>query len=377
MKSYNHLFERYISEDNYRLAIRNATKHKGGKKRKYREARYYRDHPDDLMPKMLQYAENFHNDPHTPITIYDGLRRKQRKIIVPTMREQVVHHMVINILQPIFLRTMYEHSYGSIPGRGAHLAKRRIEKWIRTDKKGMKYCLKLDVRKFFDSIPHRILKDKLAALIHDKRFLSILITIVDATEGERGIPLGFYTSQWFANWYLEGLDHYIKEDLHAKHFVRYMDDMVIFGSSKRDLHRMLDRIQIYLEEQLGLSVKDNWQVYLFDYVKKDGTHVGRDLDFMGFRFYRDRTILRRSVMLKASRKARRICKKHRARTVHDARQMLSYLGWIDATDSYGMYRRRIKPYVNFQAMKRRVGNYQKRENRKEMLQCGTKTKTAT
>lgn len=369
MKSYNHLFEQYISEENYRLAVRNATKHKGGKRRKYRKAQYYRDNVDKLMPDMLEYARHFQNSPHTPKMIYDGLRRKQRAIVVPTMREQVVHHMVINVMKPIFMKSMYEHSYGSIPDRGAHLAKQRIEKWIRTDAKGMKYCLKLDIRKFFDSIPHDILKFKLSKLIHDYQFLQILYTIIDATPENRGIPLGFYTSQWFANWYLEDFDHFVKEELHAKYYVRYMDDMVIFGSNKRELHRMFDAIRIYLKDELDLTVKGNWQIFLFDYVRKDGSHVGRDLDFMGFRFYRDRTVLRRSVMLKATRKAKRVCKKKRTKTIHDARQMLSYLGWIDATDTYGMYKKRIKPYISFQAMKRRVSRHQKRENRR-LQKCG-------
>lgn len=374
MKSYNHLFEKYISDENYHLAVRNATKHKGGKKRKYRKARYIRDHAEELKPKILDYAANFENVRHTPKIIYDGIRRKQRSIIVPTMEEQVIHHMVINVLKPIFMRSMYEHSYGSIPGRGAHLAKATIEKWIRKDKKSMKYCLKMDIQKFFDSIPHDILKRKLSLLIHDEKFLQVLYTIIDVNETGKGIPLGFYTSQWLANWYLEDLDHYIKETLGAKYYVRYMDDMVIFGGNKRELHQMRAAIQNYLKEELGLTLKPNWQVFLFDYVRK-GKHIGRDLDFMGFRFFRDRTTLRRTIMLKATRKARRVCRKRRRKTLHDVRQMLSYLGWIDCTDTYAMYKKRIKPFVSFQALKRYAGRWQREENRRNDLLCGTPQKT--
>ena len=361
MRTYKYLMAEYLSEDNYRLAVKNATKHKGGKKKKFRIAQAYRDNADALCEVMTRLACNFENDPHKPKKIYDGVRRKERTIYVPSMREQIVHHMVINVLKPIFMKGMYEHSYGSIPDRGAHLAKKRIEKWIRNGGKDVKYCLKMDIKKYFESVPHDILKKKLAKIIKDSAFLKVLYEIVDAVPDGKGMPIGFYTSQWFANWYLTELDHYIKQELGAKYYVRYMDDMVIFGGNKRKLHQMRLKIAEYLCDNLGLELKDNWQVFLFDYVKEDGTRVGRDLDFMGFRFFRNKTILRKKLMYKATRKARRIAKKPR-KTVHDCRQMLSYLGWIDCTDTYDMYKKWIKPFVNFQNMKRLVSFYQRRIN---------------
>ena len=345
--------ERYLSEDNYYLAVHNATVHKGGKKRKYRKARYYRDHAEEFKDGILEYAEYFYNAEHDPKLIYDGIRRKQRTIIVPAMEEQIVHHMIVNILKPVFMRSMYAHSYGSIPGRGAHAAKRRVEGWIRDGGHSVDYCLKLDIRKYFDSIPHDILKAKLAGLIHDQKFLDVLYEVIEATGTDRGIPIGFYTSQWLANWYLTGLDHYIKEVLRVEHYIRYMDDMVIFGSDKQRLHQMKAEIEGYLEERLGLQLKGNWQVFLFS--TPDGR--GRDLDFMGFRFFRGRTTLRKSIMLKATRKARKICGKWR-KDIHDCRQMLSYLGWLRCTDTYGMYRKRIKPFVSFRNLRRYEGMYQ-------------------
>lgn len=374
MKSYNHLWEKYLTAENYLDAVKNATAHKSGKKAKYRIARRYRDNAEQLMSSMMEYAEHFKSAHHTPKEIYDGVRRKKRQIVVPNMKEQIVHHMVVNVIKPIFMHSMYEHSYGSIPGRGAHMAKRRIEKWIRSGGRDVKYCLKMDVRKYFDSVPHNILKEKLAKLIHDERFLEVLFEIVDAVPAERGIPIGFYTSQWIANWYLTELDHYIKEELGAKYYVRYMDDMVIFGGNKRRLHEIRKAVDTYLQERLGLQLKDNWQVFLFSYTKKDGTEVGRDLDFMGFRFFRSKTILRKALMLKATRKARRICRKGAAKNIHDIRQMLSYIGWLSATDTYGMYQHFIKPFVSFHSMKRYAGRYQRRENRR--LLCGNTPKAA-
>lgn len=376
MKSYNHLYEKFLSDDNYFLAVHNATMHKGGKKKKYRQARYYKRNAKELKPKLMAYASHFHNDKHTPQEINDGIRRKKRIILVPTMREQVVHHMIINVLKPIILKPMYYHSYGSVPHRGATKGKKRksktkggkeaVEKFIHNHTEDCRYCLKMDVKKFFDSVPHDKLKARFAKIIHDQRFLDVIFTVIDANGSDVGIPIGFYTSQWFANFYLTPLDHYIKETLHVKAYFRYMDDMVIFGSNKRKLHETFLRIMTYIEDELGLDMNHKWQMFRFHYVKKSGKVIGRQLDFMGFQFYRNRTVLRRALMLRATRKAKRICKKGINRTAFDCRQMLSYKGWLTPTDTYEMYRKRIKPYVDFRRLRRIVSMAQKKENRERM-----------
>lgn len=341
MKSYNHLYEKFISDDNIKLAIKNACRHKTKRKR-FRELK---ENPDKNIAWIREYAMRYKNAKHKPVIIYDGIQRKQRTIIVPKFREQIVHHMVVNILKPIFMKSMYEHSYGSIPKRGCTSGMKRVRRWLK-DRKGTKYCLKMDVKKYFDSIPHDILIERLRKQFHDKRFLDVLIEIVNVTD--KGIPLGFYTSQWLANWYLTPLDHYIKEKLGAKYYIRYMDDMIIFGSNKRKLHKM--RIAVEQElNKLGLELKENWQVFPLE---------SRSLDFMGFRFFRCKTLLRKTILLKCRRKARRIHNKDKP-TLHDAQQMLSYLGWLSQTDTYGFYLKYIKPYVNYQNLKRRVSKHGK------------------
>lgn len=319
MKSYNHLYEKTISETNRRYALSQA-KHS----KRFRKIMKHRHMSDDAaVEQSLDWIVNYENAEHVPVYIYDGITRKERTIIVPTMEELLVQHCIVNAMKPMFCKGMYEHSYASLPGRGAHKGKQVIEKWIRTDPKNCKYVLKMDIRHFFDSIPHDRLKAKLKKTIHDEKMLELLFRIIDVTEV--GIPLGFYTSQWLSNWYLQGLDHFIKEQLCAVHYMRYMDDMVIFGSNKRVLHRMRQAISDYLEMELGLELKAN--------------------------------------MYKATRKARKISKKEKA-TILDARQMLSYLGWIDCTDTYLMYRKWIKPCVSFQQLKRKVSRYDKYDEKR-------------
>jgi len=359
MKSVNHVYEAAVSHE-----IRAKSVHRAliGRRDKGRFTKYSADE-EKTVADSYEWITNYKIVKHKPIEIYDGISRKKRSIIVPTFPELVVQHCVVLALMPMFMRGMYEHSYGSIPDRGAHKGRCHIQKWIRDDPRNCKYVLKMDIRHFFDSIPHDRIKKMLRERIHDERMIGLLDDIIDTTD--KGLPLGFYTSQWLANWYLEGLDHYIKESLKAAHYIRYMDDMVVFGSNKRELHKMRVKIEEYLETKLGLKLKDNYQVYRFDYTRKD-KHHGRDLDFMGFRFYRDKVIMRKSIMLKATRKVRKVSRKEKA-TIYDVRQTLSYLGWIKHTDTYGMYLTWIKPYVNIGYFKDRISNYDRK--RKETKVC--------
>lgn len=188
--------------------------------------------------------------------------------------------------------------------------------------------------------------------IKDKDTLWLLFLIIDSykdhedSEDKYGVPIGYYTSQWFSNWFLEGLDHFIKEKLGAKCYVRYMDDFIIFGSNKRELHTMKNEIAKYLKS-LKLELKHNWQIFLFD-----NGRSGRQLDFMGFKFYRRKTILRKPIVLKAVHKAKKIKSKKRI-SWYDACQMMSYLGWFKSADMYNCFSTHIKPYINVRYLRKK------------------------
>lgn len=301
---------------------------------------------------------------HGKVRINEGTSKKQRLIEKPRYNyEQVVHHIVVSACYDIFMQGMYEFSCGSVPNRGAHYGKKYIERWIHTDLKNCKYILKMDIRHFFESVDHDVLKAWLEKKIRDKRMLNILFLIIDGSE--QGLPLGFYTSQWLSNFMLQPLDHYIKEQLHAAHYIRYMDDMVVFGRNKKELHRMRIAIDDFLRERLNLKMKDNWQVFRFEYVeRKTGKVKGRPLDFMGFEFHQDRTILRESIMLSCTRKVNRVAKKDKI-TWYDATAILSYMGYLTHTDTYGMYQDRVKPYVNVKKLKRIVSKHSRRKEKEK------------
>ena len=228
----------------------------------------------------------------------------------------------------------------------------------------------MDIRKYYNSINTQILIRKLREVIKDKRYLAILEEVINVKPV--GLPLGFYTSQMLAQFYLKDFDRFVKEELKAPFYYRYVDDIVIHSNNKRYLHKVEYAIIDYMNRELALDVNNKRQVFRFSYIDRNGKQRGRDLDFLGYRFFRNKTILRKSVMLKSTRKAKRIYKKNKF-TTYDAIQMLSYMAKVDKADVYLMYLKRIKPYVSVKKCKRKISAHD-RKKRKEVTVCGTEQK---
>lgn len=355
MKSFKNLWTKFYSEENLMIAIKNSSK--GGKKKKRKDVQRAFENMEKFKKRVWKLLDDYKPPKHNPKTIYDGIKKKKRTIIVPTYSEQVVQHMLINATKEVFLQGVYEHAYGSIPGRGIQQAKRAIERWRKQDRANFKYCLKLDIKKYFENIPHEILKMKLGKVIKDDGILKVFNAIIDSVD--TGLPLGFYTSQWLAMWYLKDLDHFIKEKCYAPHYVRYMDDIVILGANKKKLHKTWADIELYLET-LGLQLNKRSQLFRTNYIYSKRER-GRDVDFMGFRFFRNRTIMRKNMYFKMLRKVRKISKKIKP-SIFETRQMLSYLGWIKEADVYNVYLKYIKPYYNIRKAKKRISDYDRRMN---------------
>lgn len=418
MKTYKNLYEKIISEENLKKAFFKAAKGK----RKRKDIQRILDNVDEhvaILRGILE-REDFRPAHHKPVQINDGFKMKKRHIIKPYYKyEQVVHHAIIQVLAPtdkeiaqdrslkkVINRGAYEFTCGSVKGRGAHHGKRYIERWIRNDRKNTKYVLKIDVRHFFESIPHDRLKEKLRKVIADEKTLRLLDLIIDAVP--TGLPLGYYTSQWLANFYLQDLDHFIKQEVWQpekekkqkqyaackkrrgaegytmpdylcglKYMVRYMDDIVCFGANKRDLKTALERIESYCSEKLGLVIKKNKQIFPLSKeipltekelaarertkksIKKKVKEIGRALDFMGFLFRRTRTTIRKAILYRITRKARKVAKKEKVNW-YDASSIISRMGYFRHTDAYNVYLERVKPYVNIKKLKRIVSNHERK-----------------
>ena len=362
MKTFKNLFNLALSDEVIDNAFKNAIK----RKTKRPEVRRLIENPakaKEIIKKFLMQG-NYKPYEHRATIINDKTAKKKRVVIQPyfSMKrpEQWVQHIVIQVIKPIIEHGMYEFSCGSVPCRGVHFGKKYLEKYIRNNQSKVKYVLKLDIYHFYQSVNIDLLKEKFKKYIKDDKMLDLIYFVLDSNtakleNGETvktGLPIGFYTSQWFANWFLQPFDHFVKEELGVKCYVRYMDDIVILGSNKRELHKIFNRIEEYLKT-LDLKPKDNWQVFKFDYIDKKGKRRGRFIDFMGFKFYRDKTTIRKSIFLNALRVARRLHKKLSI-TWYDACQMLSYMGWFYPTATYNAYKKYIETNVNLGACKKAV-----------------------
>ena len=353
MKTYRHVFEEIISDANIELAIKESCKSRKKSTKKKNKLDRLKDRPDRIKI-VRNWILNYQPMRRIPHEIYDGIARKKRQIYVPSVRETVVQHAVVQILNKYLMHGIYEHTYAAIKGRGQHIAKKHIERYIRKNPRSVKYYLKMDIKQYFPSVPQDKLIKMLSKEIKDTKTIELVRMILYASE--TGIPLGYFISQWFANYYLRDMDHRIKDMAGKDMYIRWMDDMVIFSGNKRHLHRYKDETEKILKE-LGLELKNNWRIQRFDHPKG-----GCFLDYMGFRFYRNRTTIRRSILLRMTRKARRISKKEKP-TIHEMKQFISYIGWLKYSDTYGVYKERIKPFINIQYMKRRISNHDRKITR--------------
>ncbi len=348
MKRVGNLFDEITSEENIIQAI----KHSSAQKQKRRVIQNVREHKEQAakeIRKML-ISKEYKTKPYRVFTVKDGPAKKERVIHCPAYYpDQIIHWAVMQVTQNIIAKSMYEFCIGCVPGRGGGYGSRYIKKWLKRDRKNTKYCLQLDIKKYYPHIKTEILKQKFREKIKDKETLWLIDSIIDSNS--EGLPIGNYTSQWWANFYLEGLDHYIKEQLHIKYYMRNVDDMVLFSANKKQLHKARKLIAAYIAP-LGLTLKDNWQVFRIDV---------RPLDFLGFRFYRDHTTLRRRNALRIRRRVKKAYRKGKP-TIKDARAILSYLGWIYHTNSRYFYAVYIKPYVNIKQLKEVIRNESRKQH---------------
>jgi RNA-directed DNA polymerase len=209
MKRINNLYEKIYSIENLQLA--DSIARKGKLKQpgviehdKNREANIHKLH------EML-VNKTYKTSAYTTFTIFEP---KERVIYrLPYFPDRITHHAVMNILEPVFVSTFTANTYSCIKKRGIHAAAKAVKKALQHETE-TKYCLKLDIRKFYPNIDHEILKQLIRRKIKDRDLLWLLDEIIDSTEG---MPIGNYLSQYLANFYLTYFDHWIKEVKQVKY----------------------------------------------------------------------------------------------------------------------------------------------------------------
>jgi len=319
MKRKGNLFESVCSKENIRSAIENAMKGKSH----YSEVQYVKANMEKCIDDLhvLLSTKQFKNSEYEIFQKKSG--DKIREIYkLPFYPDRIVHHCIVQTLQPMWTKLLIRDTYSTIPGRGIHDGVRRVKKALK-NVNGTRYCLKLDVKKYYPSIDHNVLKLILQRKIKDADLLELMSEIIDSANG---IPIGNYVSQWFGNVYLSYFDHFCKEQLKCNYYFRYCDDIVILDADKNRLHAILVSINDYLNNELNLTVKGNFQVF--------PTNV-RGIDFLGYRFFHTHTLVRKRIVKQMKRK------------LNNQKSMVSYWGWLKHADTYRLtnkylYERKFK-----------------------------------
>jgi len=259
MKRIGNLWPELVSFDNLYRAYRKARR----SKRSHLSVERF-EHRRELELARLRaelMSGEYRPGPYRTFMLYDT---KARLISAAPFRDRIVHHALCNVIEPIFERTFIHDSYASRQGKGTHAAIRRYQQFARRNR----YVLKCDIRKFFPSIDHTLLNERLVHKLKDRRVLDLAATIIDhsnpqvavpgyfpgddlftSTERRRGLPIGNQTSQFFGNVFLNPLDHFVQETLGCRAYLRYVDDFVLLSNDKRKLAVWRDRLEEFLLDQ--------------------------------------------------------------------------------------------------------------------------------
>ena len=347
MKRVNDLFPKLISDENILLAITEVNRtHRTHKGRLNKVVMWVeRTLPERIKELRQIMLDGFEPSPARCIRRYDHSAGKWRDICEPKLYpDQYVHHMIVQVLQPVMMRGMDYWCCGSIRGRGTKRGINGLKKWLKNDKKNAKYAAELDIYHFYDSLKPEVVMQRLRQLVKDVRMLEVVERLVKG-----GIIIGAYYSQWFANTTLQPLDHYIREVLHIRHYVRYMDNITIMGSNKKKLHKAVREIAAQLD-RIGLKLKGNWQVYR---VSK------RPISAMGYRFDSRKVLLRKRTLLRLKRKLRSFYRKLENKkpvTFREAAGLISRLGMLKHCNSRNIRERYVKKGTEY-ALKSVIRKY--------------------
>ncbi|MBC8522183.1 MAG: reverse transcriptase [Methanomicrobia archaeon] len=328
MKRYGNLFSKIVDLDNITLAHKNAKKGKNH----YAEVQEVEKDPERCIQKIQDMLINktFTTAKYKTKLIHEPKERIIYKL--PYFPDRIVHHAVMNVIQPIWDNVFIYDLYSAIPCKGLHAGVLRLRQFLK-DKENTKYCLKFDVKNYYPSVNHDILFELVKRKIKCKDTLWLLEDVIRSPDGNTNLPIGNYLSQYFGNIYLNWFDHWLKEKKEMKYYVRYCDDGCLLHKSKEALNNLLEEIKIYLNEKLYLELNPKTQIFPID---------ARGIDFLGYRSFRNYTLLRKSSATRFKHKIRFIEQNHeKLKPQHIISSLMSYCGWIQFCNGHHL----LKKYI--------------------------------
>jgi len=333
MKTYKHLYAPLTSLENLELAYKKARKHKTTKY-------YVIEFEKNLEENLLQLRTELllHSYKPKPLKTFIIRDPKTRKISKSNFRDRVIHHALINILEPIFESRFIADSYASRKGKGTLKAIKRFDNFKRKVSRNNQingYVLKVDIKKYFENINHDILMKIIKKKIKDKKVLWLIKTILSnptlrarESEGAKGMPLGNLTSQFFANVYLNELDYFVKNELKVKYYIRYVDDCVILYNSKKILKTYKSKINKFLKEKLNLELHPE---------KSKILKVSQSINFLGFRIFYYHKLLKKKNLRTFEKKLNFLCSNYNQR-------LINYDGIYDFLEGWFAYAKNASTY---------------------------------
>lgn len=320
MKRHGNLYHKIITFENICEAYRKAAL---GRRYTY-EVLSFRN---NLEENLITIEEDLINKTYQPgpywtFTLYEP---KKRTIYVSPFRDRVVHHAIMNIIEPIWNHLFIYDSYACRKFKGGHDAMYRVVKFFREAKQQYDrvYCLKGDVSKFFPSINHHILMEIIERKIKCRDTLDLIRQIVfntgDQSDSDsKNMPIGSLLSQWSANLYLNELDYHIKHQMRVKYYVRYMDDFVLLDPDKVRLHAYKAEITSYLNDHLRLQLNPKSDIYPAD----------RGIDFVGYRIWPSYRLVRKKALVRATKRFKRLSRDYEHGLVDLAHVNSSVMSWL-------------------------------------------------
>ncbi|MFV0423737.1 reverse transcriptase domain-containing protein [Oleidesulfovibrio sp.] len=283
--------------------------------------RFYASLEDNLfaLEEALQ-ARTWKPSPFREFTITVP---KLRRIQAPEFGDRVVHQAVMLHASPVFERRFITDSYANRIGFGTHAASHRLREFLRSASRKYEspYIIKADISKYFPSIPHDRLMDRVQRLFFDQAVVWFFDTLIrNSGFTERGLPIGSLTSQWLANLYLDRLDHYMKDDLGVKYYVRYMDDFIIVGPDKTWCREKLAYIDEYVQG-LGLALNPKTGVL----------PITQGVDFVGYRHWTDHVLPRKSTVKRARKQFKSLQRRYNAKQIdfdYVRSRVVSFTGYM-------------------------------------------------
>lgn len=356
MKRYGNLYEKICDIENLRKAHKNAKKGKGW----YKEVKMIDENPEYYLGLLQEMLINHTYKTSDYEVFYKTEGKKTRKIYkLPYFPDRICQWAILQVIEPFIINNLTDDTYSAIPKRGIHKALFKLQDAMWNDVPECQYCLKLDARHYYQSINHELLKQKYARMFKDDELLWLLGEIIDSIttaeiddlraiylleediDPETGIPIGNYLSQYSGNYYFSSFDHWIKEEKKVKYCFRYMDDIVIFGRTKEELHALRKEIEIYFKDELKLQIKDNWQVF--------PTYI-RGVDFLGYRTFLNYTLLRKSTCKDMKRKLTAIRAKVESGNMMNYSEWCcinSYRGWLKHCNSFRLSQKYVVPLLPY------------------------------